>query len=139
MFGIIVLTSLLVAANTADSHGKCVGSDPAIVSATSQSVGQEKGVNRYRLSVTVKNLGSAKQASNVLQSVEFIQSGVKVDQKGLQPLKPGQSYTVTHDYLRSVDAGVGTTPFTLRLRIVKPSPPGVADCNPDNNTYELTV
>jgi hypothetical protein len=139
MFGIIVLSSLLVAADAPDSQSTCVGSDPAIVSASSKSVGQEGGVNRYRLSVTVKNLGSAKQASNVLQSVEFIQNSVKVDQKGVPPLKPGQSYTVTRDYLRSVDAGVGTTPFVFRLRIVKPTPPGVADCNPNDNRYELTV
>ncbi len=116
----------------------CAGADPAIVSARVQSPNSDGRVNRYTLAIRVVNLGRANQPSNVLQSVEIYQNDIKRDTKGLPPLRPGQAYTFTYVFQRSVDAGQGTSTLALKLVMRQPSPPGKQDCNADNDSYSVT-
>jgi hypothetical protein len=60
--------------------------------------------------------GNSAQPSNTLQSVDVIQNEGKIDQKGVPPLRPGQSYTATYTFTRSVEAADGTTQFVFRIR-----------------------
>jgi hypothetical protein len=140
----MLTTTVLAMLTIARSPGgttaaRCSGADPAIVSASVKSVTHQGGVNRYHLSATVTNLGSSKQPSNVVQSVDVYQNGIKVDAHGVPPLRRNATYAVTHDYLRATDAGEGTTPFRFVLHVHQPPVPGPADCNLDNDSYDLTV
>lgn len=116
----------------------CAGADPAIVSATVQSTNTGGGINRYSLAIRVANLGSAKQPSNLLQSVDIYENGIKLDTKGLPPLRPRQSYSFVYVYQRSADAGAGTTVLHLNLTVHRPSPTGQQDCNARNDAYTVT-
>ena len=116
----------------------CKGADPAIVSAVVKGITSDGRVNRYALNIRVVNFGSMKQPSNVLQSVEIYQNDIKLDTKGLPPLRPGQSYSFTYVFQRSIDAGTGTSTLTLKLVMRQPSPPGKQDCNAANDTYTVT-
>jgi len=116
----------------------CSGADPAIVSAAVQSTASDGRVNRYSVAIRVANLGAAKQPSNLLQSVDVYENGIKLDTKGLPPLRPGQSYTFVYVYQRSTDAGAGTTDLRLNLTVRKPSPAGKQDCNSANDTFTVT-
>lgn len=116
----------------------CAGADPAIVAARVQGTNSDGRVNRYSLAIRVANLGRAKQPSNVLQSVEIYQNDIKLDTKGLPPLRPGQAYTFTYVFQRSTDAGEGTSTLALKLVMRQPSPPGKQDCNAGNDAYTVT-
>lgn len=116
----------------------CAGADPAIVSASVQSTNSDGRVSRYSLAVRVVNLGRAKQPSNLLQSIDVYENGIKLDTKGLPPLRPGQGYTFRYVYQRSTDAGAGTTELHLQLSVRQPSPPGKQDCNAANDAFTVT-
>ncbi len=116
----------------------CAGADPAIVSARVQGTNSDGRINRYSLAIRVTNLGRSKQPSNVLQSVEIYQNDIKLDAKGLPPLRPGQSYSFTYIFQRSIDAGEGTSTLALKLVMRQPSPPGKQDCNASNDAYSIT-
>jgi len=120
------------------ARAACSGADPAIVSATAKGPTSDGQINRYAVNIRVANLGRMKQPSNLLQSVEIWQNGIKLDVKGLPPLKPGQSYAFTYVYQRSADAGVGTSTLNLKLTMRQPSPPGNMDCNPNNDNRTVT-
>ena len=92
----------------------CSTNGPAISSARLQGVSHEGALNRYHIAVTVTN-GGPSQPGNTLQSVQIYQNGDKNDQKGVPPLKTGQSYTFVHDFLRSSDANERTTNFRFTL------------------------
>lgn len=82
----------------------------------------------YRLVATVTNVGQAAQGSNVLQFLDVKQYGKRLDDRGIPPLRPAQSYKMVYVWRRAVDAGKGTTPLNFRIRVVSPLTPG--DCNP---------
>jgi hypothetical protein len=137
MTKLILALFVLIPASTSFAAAACLGADPAIVSARVQGTNTDGRVNRYSLVIRVMNLGRAKQPSNVLQSVEIYQNDIKLDTKGLPPLRPGQVYSFTYVFQRSVDAGEGTSTLALKLVMRQPSPPGAQDCNAGNDSYTV--
>ena len=89
-----------------------------------------------RSSGTVTNTGDQKQPSNALQFVDIFTNGQRVNDRGIPPLAPGQSYTFSYVWPRSTDAGNDTTVMRFSLRMVPPSQ-GNADCNPTNDTTTI--
>jgi len=136
--GIALALFVFVQASTGVANAACKGADPAIVSAAVKGITSDGKVNRYALNIRVVNFGSMKQPSNVLQSVQVYQNAIKLDTKGLPPLKPGQAYNFTYVFQRSIDAGDGTSTLNLKLVVSKPTPPGNMDCNLTNDTYSVT-
>jgi hypothetical protein len=114
----------------------CSGADLAMTSVTVQNVTKTQYLNNYRLVGTVTNIGGATQPSNVLQFVDISQYGDRLDDRGVPPLAPGQSYTVAYVWKRSVDAGNLTTPLSFHLRGV-PVSPSADDCNPANDSHAI--
>jgi hypothetical protein len=118
----------------------CSGPDPAITGAVVKSQTMSAGgLNTYTIAITVQNVGSKGQPSNLLQSVEVMQNGDHVDQKGLQPLRPGQRQTVLYTFTRSHGAAPHTTRLTFALAQRTSSIPGPQDCNAANDQFRLTV
>ena len=116
----------------------CAGADPAIVSVTVKGVSPSSGLNNYELTGTVVNNGSA-QDSNVLQFVDILQNGQKLDAKAVPPLAAGQSYTFTYVSQRSKDAGLGSSKLTFQMDVTQPSGvPNAADCDASNDSFTLT-
>jgi len=105
--------ALLLAA--ASNGAPCHGADPVIASVTSRLAGDNGMLNRYAVHVVVTNRGQRRQPPNDLQSVDIIENGQKVGEKGVPPLAPGQSYAFDHVYQRSSEAEDGSTHFTFRL------------------------
>ncbi len=128
--------SLLPVGATAAS---CAGADPAITSVALQGVTTTRYLNLYRVAVTVTNLGSVAQADNVLQFVDVMQYGDRLDDRGIPPLAAGASYTFTYVWKRAVDAGTGTTPLNFHVRFLSPESPGAQDCNPDNGGSGIVI
>ena len=87
----------------------------------------------------VTNLGSKKQATNVLQFVDVYLNGTKVDSRGIPPLAAGKSYTFGYDVKRASDAGEGTSHLRFQLDFRQPNPPGSQDCNPTNDVFRLNI
>ncbi|MBV8356030.1 MAG: hypothetical protein JO101_11960 [Candidatus Eremiobacteraeota bacterium] len=135
MIAVALLATLLVAQNTAG----CAGADPAITSVKVAGMTPSGDTNIYHLSGTVTNLGSKKQASNVLQFVDVYLNGTKVDSRGVRPLAPGQSYTFGYDLKRASDAGMRTSHLRFQMNFRQPNPPGSEDCNPGNGVFRLNV
>lgn len=96
-------------------------------------VRSENGLNIYHISGRVRNVGGAKQASNVLQFVGIYENDVRRDVRSIPPLKPDGVYTFTYDYSRSLSAGAGTTTLALRLYFRQSVPPRRQDCNLAND------
>ena len=137
--GASVLSMLALAVSTAlPAVAACTGADPGITVAKVASVSTSGGLSHYHLSITVVNHGTQGQSGNVLQSVQMYQDSIKVDEKGIPPLKAGGSYTFTHDYVRAADAGKGTTVYRFQLFMHKPTGMGPANCGADNDRYVLT-
>jgi len=135
----VILTAVLLAGLSANGAAAgCAGADPAIVSVKVQNVTNNGSANHYTLVGRVTNLGTAKQASNVLQFVDIYRNGTRLEDRGVPPLAAGQSYTFSYDWQRASDAGTGTTTMRFSLRMTSPSPPGNQDCNPGNDTYNVT-
>ncbi len=63
----------------------CHGADPAITNVTTTQT-SNGGLTTYTLRVTVTNVGSSGQRSNVLQSVEIRLDRAKNGEKGVPPL-----------------------------------------------------
>jgi hypothetical protein len=120
------------------AQAACPGADPAIVAAGVRSTTSDGSVNRYTIAIRVANVGRAKQPSNLLQSVDIYENGIKLDTKGLPPLAPGKGYTFTYVYQRSTDAGAGTSVLRMHLIVHQPSPPEKQDCNFGNDILTLT-
>ncbi len=139
MLALLLAPFLFSAPLVAASAPTCAGADPAIIGAAVKSTTQNGSLNHYVIAITVRNLGSMKQASNLLQSVDVFQNGNKVDQKGLQPFKPGTSQTVTYAFDRSTEADAKTTHFRFQLDFHMIAVPGNADCNTGNDTFRLDV
>jgi len=54
-------------------------------------------LNRYTLTISVTNVGSQAQKASTLQSVDIALDGTKNGQKGVPPLRPGQTYSFNYD------------------------------------------
>jgi len=124
----------LIAANS-----PCSGPHPIITGAELQSHTTNGKLNQFVVAVHVKNAGTKGQPSNLLQSVEVLQNGDRVDQKGLPPLRPGQTATVTYTFTRSAGAAMHTTRLTFMLAQRTYAIPGPQDCSADNDSFRLTV
>jgi subtilase family serine protease len=136
---IIILTAVLLAQLSVNAAAAgCAGADPALTSVRVQNVTGNGSLNHYTLVGRVTNLGNQSQASNVLQFVDIYQNGTRLEDRGVPPLAPGQSYTFSYVWQRAADAGTNTTTFDFRIRMASPSPPGNQDCNPGNDTLHLT-
>ncbi|MFZ0575843.1 MAG: hypothetical protein WA304_10815 [Candidatus Cybelea sp.] len=135
---IIILTAVLLAQLSVNAAAAgCAGADPAITSVRVQSVTNDGSLNHYTLVGRVTNLGNQRQASNVLQFVDIYQDATRLEDRGVPPLAPGQSYPFSYVWQRASDAGKNTTTFDFRLRMTSPSPPGNEDCNSGNDTFSL--
>ncbi len=93
---------------------------PSVTAVTVQGKDSTRYLNYYHVTATVTNRGDA-QPGNVLQFIDVDQYGDRLDDRGVPPLAPGQSYTITYVWKRAVDAGKGTTPLDFRVRPVAPS------------------
>ena len=91
----------------------CHGVDLGIGSVKVANVASNGSVNHYTLVGTVTNTGDQKQPSNALQFVDIFTNGQRVNDRGIPPLAPGQSYTFSYVWPRSTDAGNDTT--TIRF------------------------
>lgn len=116
----------------------CTGADPAITSVSVAGVTPEGGVDHYHITGTVVNRGNQAQASSVLQFVDIVQNGQRLDSKSIPPLTVGRSYVFSYDALRSTGAGKGTTTLHFRIRMRSPSAPGGANCTADDDQNSLT-
>jgi hypothetical protein len=128
---------ILAQAPVVAAASTCGGPDLAMTSVSVQSITKTPFLNKYRVVGTVTNVGAARQAPNVLQFVDIDQYGNRLDDRGVPPLAPGQTYTVAYVWNRSIDAGSGTTPLTFHLRGVSPLPATLNDCNPANDSYDI--
>jgi subtilase family serine protease len=133
--GVFVLAMLPLSAAAAG----CSGADPAITSVSLADVSTAHLVNFYRVTATVTNLGTQAQSGDVLQFVDVMQYGDRLDDRGIPPLAAGQSYTISYVWKRAVEAGKGTTPLNFHIRFVSPMPPGSQDCNPGNNASGINI
>jgi hypothetical protein len=111
----------------------CAGADPAITSVVVKNVTSNGQVNQYHIVGTVTNLGAAGQPSNTLQFVDIYVDRSKRDDRGVPPLAPGQSYTFGYTWVRSMDAGNGTTTAHFRMDMRQGQ-----DCNPANGVASVT-
>lgn len=130
---------ILVQIPLATAAVACPGADLAMTSLTVGSMAKDANgyLNDYRLVAKVTNVGDARQASNVLQFVDFNQYGARLDDRGVPPLRPGESYVVTYVWRRSVDAGNQTSPMSFHLRVSSPLPAGENECNSSNDARSI--
>jgi hypothetical protein len=99
----------------------CSGPDPSVTAVSVHAVTKTAYLNLYHVSATVTNRSNVAQPGDVLQFVDVVQYGGRLDDRGIPPLAPGQSYTVTYVWPRSSDAGTGTSPLDFRIRSVTAS------------------
>jgi len=99
----------------------------------------ERRLTTYTLRVTVTNLGSSGQRSNVLQSVEIRLDRAKNGEKGVPPLAAGAKYTFPYDVQRATDAAAGTTTVDLHLVMHQPSGVGPQDCSAANDSQRVKL
>lgn len=112
--------------------------NPVILSANVQSMTTSNGLNHYTIAIAVQNQGGVTQPGNLLQSIDVFQAGGRVDEIGLQPLRPGQSQKVMYRFNRSDEAGDGTTDITFTLDFNGRSGNNV-DCPSGNKSLTITV
>lgn len=114
----VVLAAFALASLPIGAAAQCYGANPAVTSVAVRSVSHTPHLTLYHVSATVTNLGDAAQAGDVLQFVDVVQYGGRLDDRGIPPLGPGQSYTVNYIWPRSSDAGKWTSPLDFHLRNV---------------------
>ena len=115
---LVLLALALAPAITAAAS--CDGAKLAITAVSLQGVGKTPYLNLYHVTARVTNLGNQAQAGNLLQFVDVVQYDGRLDDRGVPPLGPGESYTVNYIWPRSADAGKGTSPLNFRIRSVAP-------------------
>ena len=123
----ILVTLLALAFTATAASAACNGADPSIASVAVSNVTSTGGLNHYHVRGTVTNIGSQAQPSNTLQFVNIYENGQKLDDKGIPPLAPGQSYQFEYVSDRSVQAGVGSSKLVFRLDVEQPAS---AECGP---------
>jgi hypothetical protein len=102
----------------------CDGANVTVTHVTVATVTRTRYLNLYHVTATVTNLGNAAQAANVMQFTDVKQYGDRLDDRGIPPLGPNQSYTVSYTWRRAVDAGNWTTPLDFQIRLVSPAAGG---------------
>jgi len=137
MIRVLTVALFILAQAVVALASPCAGPDLAMTSVSVQSVTKTRFLNKYRVVGTVTNVVGAMQASNVLQFVDINQYGNRLDDRGVPPLAPGQSYAVAYIWNRSIDAGDWTTPLSFHLRGVAPLPVALNDCNLGNDSYDI--
>jgi len=133
---IVSITLLLLAQLPLSARAAtCAGANPAVTSVVVANVVRSGNVNQYHLKGTVTNLGGSGQASNTLQFVDIFEgaSNERLNDRGIPPLAPGQTYQFGYVWNRALDAGQNTTTLEFRMRMVQGT-----NCNPGNATYKLT-
>jgi len=113
-----IALAVFVAAQLPGAAVSC--GSPAVTAVRVHSVTPTRYLNYYHVTATVTNRGDETQAANVLQFVDVNQYGNRLDDRGIPPLAPGQSYTVSYTWKRAVDAGKWTTPLDFSIRPVAP-------------------
>lgn len=101
--------------------GTCDGAKPAVTSVSLRTISHTAHLNLYHVTATITNLGSQAQSGDVLQFVDVVQYGGRLDDRGVPPLAPGESYTVNYIWPRSSDAGAWTSPLGFQVRPVTAS------------------
>ncbi len=114
----------------------CDGPDPAVTSVSLRNVSHTPYLNLYHVTATITNLGSQSEAGDALQFVDVMQYGGRLDDRGVPPLAPGESYTVSYTWPRSSDAGKWTSPLNFRVRTIT-SPGGT--CAAGKTSAGITV
>ena len=133
---IAVLAFLATAAPAFAAH--CNGVDLAVRSVSVKNVSTSGGLNRYKITGTVTNIGSESQGSDALQSVDIYLGADKLDSKSIPPLAVGQAAPFSYVSVRASDAGKGTTQLRFQLNITHPSPADSQTCNMVNDSFTLT-
>jgi hypothetical protein len=132
-----VLALLLASQLTGgQSASACPGPSASIANVTTAKSTDANGLDRYTLTIAVKNVGSQAQRSNTLQSVDIFLDHAKNGQKGVPPLRPGQSYSFTYDVQRAEGAREGSTAVDLRL---EPSTASARNCGVAIETYHVLI
>lgn len=131
MYRTIAATLLLLLSPAIARAAGCQDSDPQITSVAVTSVETLGNVVRYHLTGKVVNRGAARQASNLLQSVDIFDAEDKMDTKSIPPLKPGESFTFTYVSTRSSQAGKDTSVLGFQVDPLSP-------CSVGNDRYTLT-
>jgi len=114
---VLAVAEFPIGANAAD----CMAGSPEVATVSVARIDHTAHLNLYHVRVTVSNRGNESQAGNTLQFVDVTQYGNRLDDKGIPPLAPGQSYSWTYVWKRSADAGTGTTPLNFQYRPYQPS------------------
>lgn len=107
---------------------------PAVTAVSVSGVTHTPYLDLYHVRATVTNLTNQPQAGNVLQFVDVVQYDARLDDRGVPPLAPGESYTITYVWPRSADAGKLTSPLNFRIRSVEP-----AECVQGGGSAGITV
>jgi len=131
------IATLALALAPLTAAAQCNGPKPAVTSVRLSGVSKGRYLNFYHVTATVINVGDEAQAGNLLQLLDVVQYGGRLDARGVPPLAPGQSYSITYVWPRSSDAGTLTSP--LNFRIHSPDPPATANCNQARPSAGITV
>ncbi|HTV73920.1 MAG TPA: hypothetical protein VME66_09475 [Candidatus Acidoferrales bacterium] len=115
-----IFAALLIAQSPIVMAQACPDSAPTIESATVANVQDNGSLKTYIVEGTVVNPSDQSEAGNVLQSVDVLQDGQKVNEIGIPPLAAGQSYEFHQTVVRSAEAGNKTTRLTFQLRVHSP-------------------
>jgi hypothetical protein len=132
-----ILLALCALAQGSALAASCSGADLTVTNVAVKGMNSDGGINHYQISGTVTNIGSAAQASSVLQSVDVYKGTVKLDAKSIPPLKAGESYTFSYISDRSSDAGNNTTHLKFNLDLQSPNDP-TQNCSTQNDSFSLT-
>ena len=119
--GVMLAILLASAPVSALAAANCDGPNPAVTSVALRNVSHTPHLDFYHVTATVTNLGSQAQPGDALQFVDVVQYGGRLDDRGIPPLAPGQSYTIDYTWPRSADAGKMTSPLDFRMRSVTSS------------------
>lgn len=138
MFRILIAAIAFLAATVPASAAPCAGVDLAVGSVSVKSLGDSGKLNRYTITGTVTNVGSASQASDAVQSVDIYQGSEKVGNKTIPRLRAGQSSAFSYNFERPATAKSGTTQLRFQLNIWHPSPADSQSCNMENDSFTLT-
>lgn len=120
-FGVTLVVLLASTPVSALAAANCDGPNPAVTSVALRTISHTPHLDFYHVTATITNLGSQAQPGDALQFVDVFQYGGRLDDRGVPPLAPGQSYTIDYTWPRSADAGKMTSPLDFRVRTVTTS------------------